>query len=57
MNAAFMQEAVSLISRMSHLFMVTLFQPPLFDDAFFDEQMKLMNKEFAKLKETMETHP
>ena len=35
-------------------FMITLFQPPSFTDAFFDEQMKLVDIELAKLKELLE---
>jgi uncharacterized protein YndB with AHSA1/START domain len=36
------------------LFMITFFQPPTFTDAFFDEQVLLVDKELAKLKEIME---
>lgn len=35
-------------------FMITLFQPSSFTDAFFDEQMKLVDIELAKLKEVLE---
>jgi Polyketide cyclase / dehydrase and lipid transport len=35
-------------------FMITLFQPPNFTDAFFDEQMKQVDIELAKLKELLE---
>ena len=37
------------------LFMITFFQPPPFSDAFFDEQVALVDQELAKLKELMET--
>lgn len=36
------------------LFMITFFQPPPFSDAFFDEQVALVDQELAKLKELME---
>jgi hypothetical protein len=36
-------------------FMITFFQPPGFADAFFDEQIKLVDVELAKLKELLET--
>jgi hypothetical protein len=35
-------------------FMITFFQPPGFTDAFFDEQIKLVDIELAKLKECLE---
>jgi hypothetical protein len=35
-------------------FMITFFQPPAFSDEFFDEQIKLVDKELAKLKEILE---
>lgn len=35
-------------------FMITFFQPPGFTDAFFDEQIKLVDIELAKLKELLE---
>ncbi len=35
-------------------FMITFFQPPSFTDAFFDEQIKLVDNELAKLKELLE---
>jgi len=35
-------------------FMITFFQPPGFTDAFFDDQMKLVDVELAKLKELLE---
>jgi hypothetical protein len=35
-------------------FMMTFFQPPVFTDAFFEEQIKLIDIEFAKLKEILE---
>lgn len=35
-------------------FMMTFRQPPSFSDAFFDEQIKLVDVELAKLKETLE---
>jgi hypothetical protein len=35
-------------------FMMTFFQPPSFDDAFFDQQIKLVDIELAKLKEVLE---
>jgi hypothetical protein len=35
-------------------FMITFFQPPGFADAFFDEQIKLVDIELAKLKELLE---
>lgn len=35
-------------------FMMTFFQPPSFDDAFFDEQIKLVDRELATLKEVLE---
>jgi len=35
-------------------FMVTFFQPLSFTDAFFDEQIKLVDIELAKLKELLE---
>jgi len=35
-------------------FMITFFQPPHFRDAFFDEQVRLVDKELAKLKENLE---
>jgi len=34
--------------------MITFFQPPHFTDAFFDEQVSLVDKELAKLKENLE---
>ncbi|HTU00136.1 MAG TPA: hypothetical protein VMF58_18950 [Rhizomicrobium sp.] len=36
-------------------FMITFFQPPGFSDAFFDEQIKLVDVELAKLKELLES--
>jgi hypothetical protein len=36
-------------------FMITFFQPPGFTDAFFDEQIKLVDIELAKLKDLLET--
>jgi hypothetical protein len=35
-------------------FMITFFQPPEFTDDFFDEQIKLVDIELAKLKELLE---
>ncbi len=35
-------------------FMITFFQPPSFSDAFFDEQIKLVDIELARLKEILE---
>lgn len=35
-------------------FMITFFQPPNFTDSFFDEQIKLVDIELAKLKEILE---
>lgn len=35
-------------------FMITFFQPPGFTDEFFDEQIKLVDIELAKLKELLE---
>jgi uncharacterized protein YndB with AHSA1/START domain len=35
-------------------FMMTFFQPPAFSDKFFDEQIKLVDIELAKLKEVLE---
>jgi hypothetical protein len=35
-------------------FMITFFQPPGFTDAFFDEQIALVDVELAKLKELLE---
>lgn len=35
-------------------FMMTFFQPPGFSDAFFDEQIKLVDIELAKLKALLE---
>jgi hypothetical protein len=35
-------------------FMITFFQPPNFTDAFFDEQVALVDIELAKLKEILE---
>lgn len=35
-------------------FMITFFQPPSFTDTFFDEQIKLVGTELAKLKEILE---
>ena len=35
-------------------FMITFFQPPGFSDDFFDEQIKLVDIELAKLKEILE---
>jgi hypothetical protein len=37
-------------------FMMTFRQPPSFSDAFFDEQISLVDVEFAKLKDVLE-HP
>ena len=36
-------------------FMMTFFQPNAFTDAFFDEQIKLVDIELAKLKEILES--
>ena len=36
------------------LFMITFFQPPTFSDKIFDEQVSLVDKELAKLKELLE---
>ena len=36
-------------------FMITFFQPPSFTDAFFDEQIALVDIELAKLKALLET--
>lgn len=38
-------------------FMMTFFQPEAFTDAFFDEQIKLVDIELAKLKEVLESDP
>lgn len=38
-------------------FMITFFQPPGFTDAFFDEQIKLVDIELMKLKELLEAAP
>ena len=35
-------------------FMMTFFQPPTFTDSFFDEQIRLVDVELAKLKEILE---
>jgi hypothetical protein len=35
-------------------FMITFFQPPGFTDAFFDEQIALVDVELAKLRELLE---
>jgi hypothetical protein len=35
-------------------FMMTFFQPPTFSDGFFDEQIKLVDIELARLKEVLE---
>ncbi|HUB96883.1 MAG TPA: hypothetical protein VL993_13255, partial [Stellaceae bacterium] len=35
-------------------FMITFFQPPGFTDAFFDEQIKLVDIELATLKDLLE---
>jgi hypothetical protein len=35
-------------------FMITFYQPPHFTDVFFDEQVSLVDKELAKLKENLE---
>ena len=35
-------------------FMITFYQPPHFMDVFFDEQVSLVDKELAKLKENLE---
>ncbi|MFJ5548096.1 hypothetical protein [Streptomyces sp. NPDC093225] len=35
-------------------FMITFFQPPTFTDAFFDEQIALVDKELAALKRVLE---
>ncbi|WP_042381138.1 SRPBCC family protein [Streptacidiphilus melanogenes] len=36
-------------------FMITFFQPPAFSDAFFDEQIALVDTELATLKRLLET--
>jgi hypothetical protein len=36
-------------------FMMTFFQPATFSDSFFDEQIKLVDVELARLKQTLET--
>lgn len=36
-------------------FMITFFQPPSFTDEFFDQQVKLVDIELAKLKELLES--
>ncbi|ARF81787.1 hypothetical protein ACIG0C_20820 [Kitasatospora aureofaciens] len=36
-------------------FMITFFQPPTFTDAFFDEQIALVDTELATLKRILET--
>lgn len=36
-------------------FMITFFQPPAFTKDFFEQQINLVDKELAKLKELMET--
>jgi len=38
-------------------FMITFFQPANFSGEFFDEQIKLVDQELAKLKEILETAP
>jgi Polyketide cyclase / dehydrase and lipid transport len=38
-------------------FMITFFQPPGFADAFFDEQIALVDIELATLKDILETLP
>ena len=38
-------------------FMITFFQPPGFTDAFFDEQIALVDTELAKLREILEDAP
>ncbi|MGH9467726.1 MAG: hypothetical protein ACRD1Y_10265 [Terriglobales bacterium] len=38
-------------------FMITFFQPPGFTDAFFDEQIKLVDIELTRLKELLEAAP
>jgi hypothetical protein len=38
-------------------FMITFFQPPGFTDALFDEQIKLVDNELAKLRELLEKTP
>jgi uncharacterized protein YndB with AHSA1/START domain len=38
-------------------FMMTFFQPPAFSDSFFDEQIKLVDIELAKLKQILEAAP
>lgn len=35
-------------------FLITFFQPPTFTDEFFDQQVSLVDKELAKLKEVLE---
>jgi hypothetical protein len=35
-------------------FMMTFFQPPAFTDEFFEEQLKLVDFELAKLKQILE---
>jgi hypothetical protein len=38
-------------------FMMTFFQPPTFSDSFFDEQIKLVDIELARLKQILESAP
>lgn len=38
-------------------FMITFFQPPGFDDDFFDSQIKLVDVELAQLKRILEAPP
>jgi hypothetical protein len=38
-------------------FMMTFFQPPTFSDSFFDEQIKLVDIELARLKQILEATP
>jgi len=38
-------------------FIITFFQPPSFPDAFFDQQIALVDIELAKLKELLEAVP
>lgn len=37
------------------VFMITFFQPPMFTDDFFDQQIALIDTELAKLKEILES--
>jgi hypothetical protein len=35
--------------------MMTFFQPPTFSDSFFDEQIRLVDTELARLKQILES--